>query len=801
LPPARRDEAAARVPAELGRATSLLGTPAMVAGRLAARPRAGVLGRQAEISMIAAAVRRIADGGGCETLLVSGEAGLGKTTLAAEAARAAFDRGSCVLFGHCEEDLATPYQLFAEALTHFVAHADEALLIAYVDQHGAELARLVPALASRIPGLPPSKATDADTERYLLFAAVVGLLAALSRSQPVVLVLDDLQWADKGSLLMLRHLAAAEQVTRVLILGIYHDGGLSGSHPLTDTLAALHRHSRLARIELAGLDDADVVALLEATAGYTLDEPGVGLAHAVCRETDGNPFFVSEMLRHLSETGAIYRDATGRWTVAAALEQMALPDSVRVVISARVGRLGKDAGRVLSVAAVIGRDFDLDLLALATGTSEDELLDVLDAAAAVALVRELPGLAGRYNFAHALIQHTLYEDMGPTRRARVHRRVAEALEALCGDHPGARVGELARHWSHATSPDTLAKAIRYCREAADAALEALAPYDALRYYGQALALSRRSGDRDPVLSLDLTVGLGTAQRQTGDPAYRGTLLGAARQAAELGETDRLVRAALASDRGFYSTVGTTNPANIELLETALASLPAGHPDRALVLALLCQELTYGSPLDRRIALGEEAVTIAKSSGNDAVIVRVINLLALPLRVPSRLEQSLAWTADALARAERLGDPVQLFWALSWRASTAAWAGDIDEMDRCLERNQVLADQVDQPGLKWMVSCELAARALLAGDVERAERLAAEAFDIGTNAGEPDAGLYFNGQVLGLCARRGTLGDIAELIAQTARENPGLPALVGNLARAYVQVGNIDDARRLLDEFA
>jgi len=367
--------------------------------------------------------------------------------------------------------------------------------------------------------------TDADTERYLLFAAVVGLLAALSRSQPAVLVLDDLQWADKGSLLMLRHLAAAEHVTRVLILGTYRDGGLSDSHPLTDTLAALHRHSRLARIELAGLDDADVVALLEAAAGYSLDDTGVGLAHAVCRETDGNPFFVSEMLRHLSETGAIYRDATGRWTVVAALEQIALPDSVRVVIGARVGRLGKDAGRVLSVAAVIGRDFDLDLLALATGTSEDELLDVLDAAAAVALVRELTGLAGRYNFAHALIQHTLYEDLGPTRRARVHRRVAEALEALCGDHPGGRVGELARHWSHATPPDALAKAIRYCREAADAALEALAPYDALRYYGQALALSGRSGDRDPVLSLDLTVGLGTAQRQTGDPAYRGTRLG------------------------------------------------------------------------------------------------------------------------------------------------------------------------------------------------------------------------------------------------------------------------------------
>jgi class 3 adenylate cyclase/tetratricopeptide (TPR) repeat protein len=770
-------------------------------GRLSVRPPAGVVGRRAEISAIAGALKRVADGEGRETLLISGEPGLGKTTLVAEAARAAFAEGACVLFGHCEEDLATPYQLFAEALTHFVAHTDEEQLLEDMYQHGAELARLVPALASRVPGLPPSKATDADTERFLLFAAVVGLLATLSHSQPVVLVLDDLQWADKGSLLLLRHLAAAGQAIRVLILGTYRDRELSSSHPLTSTLAALHRQSRVSRIELAGLDDTGVVALLEATAGHTLDDAGVALAHAVYRETDGNPFFVTEVLRHLSETGAIYQDATGRWTAEASLEQLALPDSVRMVIGARVGRLGKDAERVLSVASVIGRDFDLGLLARAATTSEDELLDVLDAAAAVALVRELPGVAGRYGFAHALIQHTLYEDLGPTRCARAHRRVAEALEELCGDRPGARVGELARHWSNATQPGALPKAMRYCREAADAALEALAPHDALRYYAQALAYLDRANGPDPILSLDLTVGLGTAQRQTGDPAYRDTLLGAARRAAELAETDRLVRAALASDRGFFSTFGAINSDNIAVLEMALARLPADHLDRALVLATLCQELTYGSPLDRRVALADEALAIAGSSGNDAVIVRVLNLLTLPLRVPSLLGQSLTRTADALARAERLGDPVQLFWALGRRASIVACAGDIDEMDRCLERVQSLAGQLDQPGLNWVANYEFAARALLAGDLEQAELLAAKAFDIGTSAGEPDVGVYFSAQVLGISARRGTLGNIASLIAQTASENPGIPALLGNLARAYVQGDKIDDARSLLEDFA
>jgi len=247
---------------------------------------------------------------------------------------------------------------------------------------------------------------------------------------------------------------------------------------------------------------------------------------------------------------------------------MALPDSVRVVIGARVGRLGQDAERVLSVASVIGRDFDLDVLARATKTSEDELLDILDAATASALVRELTDSPGHYSFSHALIQHTLYEDLGLTRQARAHRKVAEALEDLCGDRPGARVGELARHWINATQPIDRVKALDYSRQAAEAALAALAPGDALRYYTQALDLHSQSHPSDPLLGIDLAIGLGTAQRQTGDPAFRQTLLDAARRAADLGDTDRLVAAALANSRGaLFSASGRIDADKVAILET------------------------------------------------------------------------------------------------------------------------------------------------------------------------------------------------------------------------------------------
>src|SRR5664280_2266268 len=319
--------------------------------------------------------------------------------------------------------------------------------------------------------------------------------------------------------------------------------------------------------------------------------------------------------------------------------------SIREVIGARAGRLGAGAGRVLSLAAVIGRDFDLDVLARAALSSEDELLDVLDAAAAAALVRELPAAPGRYSFAHALIQHTMYADLGPTRRARAHRVVAEALEDLCGERPGSRVGELARHWFNASQPKDLAKALDYSRQAADAALSALAPGDALRYYTQALDLYARADDPDPLLGIDLGIGLGTSQRQTGNPAYRVTLIDAARRAADHGETDRLTAAALANDRGLFSTTGFVDVDRVELLDTALARLPA-DPDRALVLATLCKELIFGSPLERRQALADEAIAIAQSFGDDAIIVRVLNHVSQGLQAPPLVERALAWTADA-----------------------------------------------------------------------------------------------------------------------------------------------------------
>ncbi len=765
-------------------------------------PQAGapVVSRETQLEKLAEALRRVADGGGREILLITGEAGLGKTTLMAEAARAAFDDGAYVLFGHCEENLATPYQLFAEAIGHYVTYAAGEQLVANVEAHGPELVRLAPALASRMPELAVSRATDAETERFLLFAAVVELLASVSADRPVVLVFDDLQWADDGSLLLLRHVSEASRAMRVLILGTFRNTELSLSLPLLDTMADIRRHGGISRIELSGLDATGVTALMEAAAGHSLDGEAASLAAAVYRETDGNPFFVTEILRHLRETGAIYRDATGRWHPDPSVSMATLPDSVREVVHARVRRLGPDAERVLSLAAVMGRDFDFDLLVRASGASEDELLDILDAAEAVALVRELGDSPGRFSFAHALIQHTLYESLGRTRRSRAHLVVATALEDLAGTRVGTRAGELARHWLGTNRADDVAKAIGYGRQAGDAALAALAPADALRYYSQALDLYVRSEGLDPLLGVDLGIGVGIAQRQTGDPAFRRTLLDAVAMAGDLGDAARMATAALANTRGYYSAAGEVDLERVHSLEATLDQL--GDDDRRLrarLLATLCSEVVFHRPMAERRDLADRAKTEAASRDDAATLVDVHNMVAEALRHPKYLPERMADTERALALADELDDPTARFWAVSHRMRAVMEAGMVDEARHLAKRMSTVADEVGQPVMRWMTLYTDAQWSFLRGETADGEQKAEQALALGTEIGQPDALPYYATQLSHARWQQGRLAELVDLIEAGARDNPGIPAYSGALARALCQAGQDDAARAVLDK--
>jgi tetratricopeptide (TPR) repeat protein len=392
--------------------------------------------------------------------------------------------------------------------------------------------------------------------------------------------------------------------------------------------------------------------------------------------------------------------------------------------------------------------------------------------------------------------------MGATRRARAHRKVAEALEDLYGDQPGARVGELARHWFNATQPIDLAKALDYSRQAADAALDALAPADALGHYAQAFDLYALVDDRDPVLALDLAIGLGTAQRQTGDPTYRTTLLDASRQAAAIGDTERLVSAALANTRGYYSAAGQIDDERVAVLEDTLERLGDGDPRlRARLMATLCSEMAFHPSMAERRALAGRAKEEASDLGDPATLVYVYNMVIEALRHPTLLAERLDDTAAALALAEEVGDPANYFWVVSHRMRTVMEAGDVAEARRLSVQMDAAADRVGQPVMRWMTLYSAAQWSFLAGDMAAGEQLAEKALALGTEMGQPDAFPYFATQLSHARWQQGRLAEIVDLIEAGARDNPGIPAYGGALARALCQAGRRQEARELLDKAA
>jgi class 3 adenylate cyclase/tetratricopeptide (TPR) repeat protein len=775
--------------------------------RLEIEPTVGVIGRHAEVTLLADAFKRIANGEAREVVFVAGEAGVGKTTLATQVARVSFEAGAAVLLGRCNEDLGAPYEPFVEAISHFVTHATEDALRTHVEAHGGELAKIVPALRQRLGELPSPQSADPETERYLLYGAVVGVLAQMSGNSPVVLILDDLQWADKPSLQLLRHVVANTTAMPLLIVGTHRDSDLSAAHPLTETLATLWRESGVSRIELTGLDDAGVLAFLEAAAGHHLDEAGVGLAHAVYRETDGNPFFVGEVLLQLTETGAIYQDETGRWAATDDLDAMGLPESVRQVIGSRVARLGEVANHVLPLASVIGRDFDLELLARVTERSEDELLDVLDAAKVAALVRELNASPGRYSFSHALIQHTLYQDLGPTKRARAHRTVAEALEAICGNHPGDRVGELARHWFSATKPADAAKTISYARQAADAALAALAPDEAVSWLSRAFEIHSHQLDPDDTERCDILLALGHSLWQKGQPTLaRARFLEAADTARRLGDVHRLGGAALGYSGAGYrfspQETGAVEGNVVGLLREATAALGDERSDLTVRLySATAQELYYDVGMyDEREHLSGEAVSLSRSLDDPTTLAMALGTRHAILRNPAHPHERLDIAGEMIAIARRIDNQYLELHARRQLLDDLVELGDFTAADREADALAESPSGRRVPLFDWTVVSYRGLRAVMVGDFTEGERRITEAATIGENTVDT-VGTDFGLQLGMLRRTQGRCAEIISGVQELVDQYPRLLAWRSGLALFLAETDRLDACRTEFESLA
>jgi predicted Ser/Thr protein kinase/tetratricopeptide (TPR) repeat protein len=460
--------------------------------------RSGFVGREPELAQMEQAWTR-AITGQRQLILLAGEPGIGKTRLASQFASTRAESGATVLVGRCDEEALVPYQPFVEALGWYARVSAEHDLRAQLAAlgGGAELGPLIPELLRRVPDLPTQPAMSPEGQRYRLFEAVNELLAGASAVRPMILVFDDLHWADKPTLLMLRHVMRASNAAFLCIVGTYRDSELDRTHPLVEMLADLRRETVVARLSLRGLEEAHIKGLIDAFVGSADTSPQ--LARVVAGSTDGNPFFVGEMLRHLTETGSLAKlqslsDADKN---AAAL---GLPEGVKEVIGRRLSRLSEPCNRMLSLAAVIGRDFDIEVLEALGDVREDSLLDAIDAGVQAQLISEAPQRAGRFSFVHALIRETLYDELTATRRVRLHRRVAEAIEHLAQGRPDPPLADLAYHFVQAATADTADKAIDYATRAGDRAADALALEEAARLYDMAL---RSLGLKAPSVGTDV----------------------------------------------------------------------------------------------------------------------------------------------------------------------------------------------------------------------------------------------------------------------------------------------------------
>ncbi|HEY3239345.1 MAG TPA: AAA family ATPase [Acidimicrobiia bacterium] len=724
---------------------------------------------------------------------------MGKSRLMAEAARSIYPQGAVVLYGRCEEEPGLPYQCFAEALGHYVAACPAAELRSQLGPLGAELSRLLPALPARVPGLGEPLRAEPEVERYRLLEAVREFLRGISQSAPILLLLDDLHWAGKPTLLLLRHLLRAGGVNRLLAVATYRDTDVSRTSPLAQTLADLRREPDIERLSLRGLDQGETTALIEAAAGHSLEAEDLDFARAVYSETDGNPFFVGELLRHLVETGAVVR-RPDRWTTARPLAELGLPAGIREIVGRRVSRLRPSANEVLSLAAVIGREFDVGLLAAAGDVGRDVVVDSLEEAEGARLVAATSGRTDHYAFAHALVRSALYEEIPNVRRLRLHLRIGEVLEAR--PDADAHITELARHFSEAASLGEVVRAVDYARRAGDRARAGLAFEEAAAYYERALSCLELEERPDAALRCELQIGLGDALTRAGDKRRGAVFAAAADTARALGDPRRLAEVALARNvMGHVSTTGAVREDIVAQVEEALAGL--GKDDsvlRARLLGVLAVELTWTRQHERRAALSREALDMARRMGDPATLAGVLGTHHHAAFDPDNLEERLAVAGELVTLGEDLGDAEAVFLGHLSHHEDLIEQGDVGAARAALDAAERLAAQLRHPVFRWHVSFRRAAHALLAGRLRQAEELAGAARAMGREGGVAASGVegVFGCQLFLLGYEQGSFDAAEAALSELVESQPGLSSWRALLARTWLEQGREAAARAQFD---
>jgi serine/threonine protein kinase/tetratricopeptide (TPR) repeat protein len=690
------------------------------------------VGRHKEMNQLRAALEETLSGHGRMVTLV-GEPGIGKTRTAQELATYAGLRRCQVLWGRCYDGGgAPPYWPWVQAIRQYVQEKEPEQVRKEMGSTASVVAEIVQDVKEKIPGLhPPPQLENPESSRFRLFDAIAAFLKNASRTQSIVLVLDDLHWADKPTLLLLEFVARELANSRILLVGTYRDVELNRRHPLAVTLGDLTKDRLFERVLLRGLQKEDVAKFVEIAAGVV---PPNGLVEAIFTQTEGNPLFVTEVARWLVQEGALTRERVADRTS----WSMPIPEGVRDVIGKRLDRLSARCNDVLTTASVIGRRFALAALAklhheeslpLEERLTENQLLETVEEALAARVIEELPTGPGHYQFSHALIQETLASELSTTRKVRLHARIALVLEDLYRNHLGERAAELAIHFSEAEMALGTEKLVKYSLIAGEKALSEYAYEDAGGHFER--ARSAMANSPETVQLARATSGLaevfkvlpGVRQRQRG--------LDYAREAfdifARLGDSASAIRVA---QQG-HALGGLRG--GIEFAEKALALVEPGSLDEGWILARYGTALiAEGRPDDALRALGR-ALDIGRSQNELKLEARATTHLlqrlcwnnefgdaaeAAPRAIElmrageateeneARIASHLTWVALALGRAgwseemvamfrraaERMRSPAVIAYSLWWESALAALRGDWEVAQRTLA---VLGERVPQ----------------------------------------------------------------------------------------------------------
>lgn len=745
----------------------------------------GIVGRVGELAAITEAARR-AESGTAQVVLVEGEAGIGKTSLIGAALAGLADSSAWqVAYGRCSEFVRAPFQPFRALVAQLVGTLPSEALTAHTALYGGDLARLVPGLPLPVPAPPHDPGEDQATARHVLFQAVVDVVRRAG-SGPLVLVVDDLHWAEPTGLQLFVHLARELADVPVLMVAGYRDTGEDSSGALRVAVADVLRLGAR-RVALGGLAEPELAELVHARLSDAASVEVDRIARRLAAETAGNPLFAEHLLRHWVDSGSVGLAERTSASVGSGPDPSA---TIRDLVVRRVGVLGPAGRDVLSAAAVLGTEFDDSIVAVMTGAAPWELEDVLDRAVRSGLLA--PGRASAPSrFTHAVVARSLEAELGERARRRLHGVAFDTLVARGGAAPA----RLAHHAERAGRP---AEALRWATAAGDEAMAGLAAAEAVGWFRRALGHAVELGCSETERA-ELLISVGEAEYRAGHPGGLDTLHEAAALAERCGADEVLVRAALAIDPGSIIRVGRFAPPQLAIAEAAFARSSAlGVGTRARLGAMLAQCLVHTDEAERRRALATGSLALARQAGDPHTMVRVATDVLVALWAPGsgRLRGAIAEEAEA---ADELQPDPGLSAGFAYGAFCAAvCAGDAPAAQRHARRLREIADEVDEPRARWTSAIVDAFTATMACRFRDAEASIASAHEIGTRIGETEAFTIFVGQSFVLGTFEGRHHELLAIVEQMMGAMPtvDLPFRAAH-ALLCVEVGRREPAEALL----